>query len=112
MKNNETPKKNYVYLDNYQPLVFEHSLIVQTHDKLVIVNTDNGSIISKNGIVNQVYHNKYFVMRDTNNLYGVISFDGVVQVPFKFFNIMIWDNIIKVQKHENSDYEQYCTIPK
>lgn len=105
-------KQCYVYLDNELPLNVDHSLVFQTPNRVFFVNLDDGSIIIKNGIVHQINNNKYFVIRDTNNLYGVIRYDGAVIVPFEFYKILIWNNIIKVQKDKNSDYEQYCTIPK
>ncbi|MCI8362779.1 MAG: hypothetical protein HFJ41_06655 [Clostridia bacterium] len=104
--------KCVLYLDDLQPLYVENSLIIQTPDRITFVNINDGTIISKKGSINQVYEYKYFVIHDTNDLYGVIRYDGVVIVPFEFFRILIGDNIIEVQKDKNSDYEQYCKIPK
>lgn len=105
-------KQCYVYLDNELPLNVDHSLIFQTPNRIIFVNIDNGSSIIKNGSVWQVYNYKYFVIRDTNNKYGVIRYDGVVIVPFEFFKILIWDDIIKVQKDKKLDLEPYCKVPK
>lgn len=101
-----------VYLDNNRHFNVENSLIIQTPDIITFVNINDGAIISKKGSINQVYYYKYFVICDTNGLYGVIRYDGTVVVPFEFYNIIIWDDVIKVQKYENSDYEKYSTIPK
>ncbi len=104
--------ENYVYLDGHQPLTFEHSLIVQNSNKLVIFNFDDGTIISRNGRIQQVYnYGQYFVISDTNNLTGVIRHDGLIVVPFKFYAIIILNGIISVKKDKNSDFEKYSELP-
>lgn len=101
-----------VYLDEAPPLKVDHSLIFQPPNRIIFINIDNDSIILKNSTVWQVHNYKHFVIKDTNNLYRVIQYDGVVIVPFEFYRIFILDDIIKVQKNKDSDYEEYCKLPK
>ncbi len=106
-------EKCRVYLDDCShSLRVDNSLIIQIPDRIVFFNVNDGTIISKKGTLQQVYHYKYYVINDTKDFCGVISYDGTVVVPFEFYNIIIWDDVIKVQKDKNSDYEQYCTIPR
>lgn len=101
-----------VYLDDCSnSLSVDNSLIIQTPDMITFININDGTIISKKGSTQQVYYYKYFVIRNTNGLCGVIRYDSTVIVPFKFYDIMIWDDIIKVKKDKKSDFEPYCKAP-
>lgn len=111
MKDMDTQNRNYVYLDGSQPLVFEHSLIIQTTNKLVIIDFDNDTIISRNGTILQVYnYGRYFVIKDNNNLCGVIRYDGFIVVPFEFYAIFLCYDSINVKKDENSKFEIYGNL--
>ncbi len=112
MKNIDIQNKNYVYLDGSEPLAFQHSLIIQTNNKLTIINFNDDTIISKKGTVEQVYaYGNYFVIKDNYNLSGVIRYDGLIVVPFEFFAIFLCNGIINVKKYENSDFELYGELP-
>lgn len=103
----DTQNKNYVYLGGSQPLAFDHSLIVQTTNKLIIINFDDDTI----GNILQVHnYGKYFVIRDKNNLCGVIRYDGLIVVPFEFYTVFLCYDTINVKKNENSKFKIYDNL--
>lgn len=111
MKNINTQNKNYVYLDGSQPLVFEHSLIIQTTNKLIIIDFEKYTIISRNGTILQFYsYVKYSIIRNQNNLCSVLRYDGFIVVPFEFHTIFICYDYINVKKYENLKFEIYSNL--
>lgn len=114
MENNEIRKEGIVYLDDSRTTTFKHSLVIQTTNQLTIINFDNDTILTKNGkIVGTYYYYNFFIVCDNNNnLKGVIRRDGLIVVPFNFYDIRIEPNdMVSVKRTRIDSFEEYCKLP-